>query len=265
MLVMRDSVQEPGPFICGACMVRDIVDTTMHAVRQLAEHCDVIVILVDRADGDLPNLTADLVVPAIVLSVPPSLGIGPWLFPESAMLNLIYRAVDLVAPTWVVFLDQDQQLAIHPGVSSLQGALSKVEADVTGISVQVRSVWNDPEFPLMVPVMGSGIGFQVRAWKYCEGLLPGGKPLHNGVAPVNLLGDAVRTEIFAIDHFGWPTLRARIDRARYYLGRDPESRWNGGVRYDEGLLFGYTLERLDELVSEYGRRVAVREVEFRKS
>ena len=61
-----------------------------------------------------------------------------------------------------------------------------------------------------------------------------------------------RDEIIFV-HTGWSTLAKRVLAGGALHGARSDGRWNYGVPYGEGLLFGYRLDQLDELVADYRR------------
>jgi len=106
--------------------------------------------------------------------------------------------------------------------------------------------------------MGRATSMQGHLWRYVPGLEAGAKPVHNGHLPVNIahFGRIERVDRITIVHDGWQTLRSRLAKVALYQRLDPAGRYNFGVPYDEGLLFGYKREALKDLLREYRRRLA---------
>ncbi|HEX2190536.1 MAG TPA: hypothetical protein VHG51_16630 [Longimicrobiaceae bacterium] len=244
--------------ILGIMMVRNGASRLKDTLDGMAAYCDSVVALDDRSVDSTAQVLQEHPVVSNHFTANPALSQDPWFFPESMNLDLLYRMADFERPDWVVAADDD--VRFEPG-ERVRSFLSGVDPGVAAIRVRCVSTWNDPEYPLMVPLMGAATSRQGRIWRYRPGLRPGDKPLHNGYLPVNVsdFGEVVPTEEIVCYHDGWDTLRKRIEKVDLYRRLDPECRLNHGVPYDRGLLFGYSREAVDELVGEYRVRLARRQ------
>jgi len=241
--------------ILGLMMVRNGADRIARTLDAMQGFCDEAYVIDDRsADLTLPLLLRHPVV-TNVFQVHPAISQQDWFFPESMSLNLLYRMADFSVPDWVIFLDDDQ---IVESRDHLRGILSGVPSSVAGLLTPVVSTWSDPDYPLMVPLMGKAMTLQGNIWRYYPGLESGSKPLHNGHLPVNIerFGRIERIDSITFIHHGWNTLRKRIAKVDLYQSLDPDGKYNFGVPYDQGLLFGYGRGALKALLQEYRRRFA---------
>ena len=223
----------------------------------MAMYCDCAYVVDDRSSDATPDILAAHPLVANTFRVDPTISSTPWHFAESTLLNLLYRCADLDRPDWIVCLDDDQRLV--PG-DRIREALQRCSADVAGLVTKCVSVWADPEYPDMVPLMGSATSVRGNVWRYYPGLEPGRRLLHNGHLPINLgaFGQVVSVGTCACYHHGWDTLARRIETVRRYNTVDPRADWNRGVPYDRALLFGYALSEVDELIRDYRRRFSQR-------
>lgn len=119
------------------------------------------------------------------------------------------------------------------------------------------SRWDDPEYPDMVPVMGTAEAMRGPFWRWYPGLYAGPKLMHNSHWPANITdhGRIGQLDGIRLTHNGWSTLEERISRVGHYMRLDPDFRHNFGVAYDRSLLFGYALDEVDLLKADYHRRV----------
>lgn len=219
----------------------------------IAELCDELYAIDDRSVDHTPDILGEHPLVTNVVRARKSLPATPWLIGEDVSLELLYRMADFCQPDWVIALDHDQTVRNPDQVRRL---LDDSDTQVAGIEGTVVSRWSDPLYPDMVPIMGKGRSRRCLVWRYAPGLRPGSKKNHNGYSPVNLEGEVRFEASLVVDHSGWETLGGRIDRAKRYLELDPDSKWNQGVPYDRGLLFGYALNEVGDLVAEYRRRYA---------
>lgn len=169
--------------------------------------------------------------------------------PEQVGLELLYRMAGFCRPDWIVMIDHDQVLDCD---GDLRARLAALPADVAGVLCALVSGWNDPQFPRMVPLMSGATGERCPIWRYRPGLEAGAKPLHNTHWPVNLREHGRLETIGGVRvvHSGWDTLAKRIARAELYQQLDPANEFNFGTAYDRGLLFGYSLDEVEQLKAD---------------
>ncbi|MEV5379378.1 glycosyltransferase family 2 protein [Streptomyces nondiastaticus] len=221
----------------------------------LARWCDDIYVVDDRStDGTAEVLRSHPRVTNVVHARPDLPG-DPWLVPESAGLELLYRMADFCRPDWVVMADDDQAFEVE---GDLRARLAALPGEVAGVRCALVSSWNDPQFPRMVPLMGAATSMRCAIWRYRPGLKAGSKPLHNHHWPLDLTDHGRLEDLDGIRvvHSGWDTLDKRIARVRLYQRLDPDNVHNFGAAYDRALLFGYRLDELDRLKADYARRAA---------
>jgi glycosyltransferase involved in cell wall biosynthesis len=241
--------------LLGLMMVRNGADRVTLALDGMQGFCDEVYVVDDRStDQTLPLLLRHPVVKN-VFHVDPAISHQDWFFPESMGLNLLYRMADFSRPDWVIFLDDDQAVE---SPNELRTILSEVPSSVAALLTPMVSSWADPDYPLLVPLMGRATSVQGNIWRYFPGLESGSKPVHNGHLPVNIerFGRIERVDGITLVHDGWNTLRQRIAKVDLYQTLDPDGTYNFGVPYDEGLLFGYKRGALKDLLREYRRRFA---------
>ena len=242
-------------YVLGLLRVHNGGTELKDSLDALAILCDSVVALEDRSDdGSLEVLQAHHGVGTIV-SARSDLPHDPWLIDEATGLELLYRVADFHRPQWIVAVDHDQVVTSPELVRDI---LEAVPTTVVGFDCTMRSSWNDPLYPDMVPLMSAASPRRRLIWRYRRGLHPGTNALHNGYAPPELeqSGEVRFDQRIVVRHSGWSTLAARMERARLYLSIDPASSMNHGVPYDRGLLFGYAINEVDQLIEEYRRRVA---------
>jgi glycosyltransferase involved in cell wall biosynthesis len=223
-------------------------------LASLSGVCDEICAVDDRSsDSSYETLTSCEAVTNI-FRVPLRLGRQPWVLGETPLLNLLYRMADLCGPDWIVMLDHDQYLE---DAHEFRLLLESSPRDVAGYELRLQSVWLDPEYPRLVPLLGTAETRSTRVWRHRPGLEPGQKWLHNGVAPSNLrdFGATLFASTPRVIHSGWSTLAARIEKVDFYSSLDPDYTWNDGVPYDRGLLFGFSRSELDKLRAAYRVRM----------
>jgi hypothetical protein len=244
--------------ILGMLMVRNGADRLGRTLDAAQRCCDEVYAIDDRSVDETSRTLTQHPIVTNVFRVDPAISQQPWFFPESLSLELLYRMADFARPDWVIFLDDDQ---IVDTTQPLWSILSAVPSSVAALLTPMVSVWNDPDYPLMVPLMSEATALRGNIWRYYPGLEAGSKPLHNGHLPVNIdrFGRIEPIDGITFVHFGWDTLRKRLAKVDLYHSLDPQGEHNFGVPYDRGLLFGYERRALKDLLREYRRRLARRE------
>jgi len=221
----------------------------------MSEYCDAIYVLNDRSTDDTHVVCMQFPKVANVFTADPGISQQDWFFPESAMYNLLYRMADLYRPDWIIQLDDDEY--ITPAVR-VREVLQAVPPNVSCVKFPKVSAWNDPEYPMLVPLMGKATNISAAAWRWYPGLKAGEQPLHNPRLPLNIHdhGEVMISRELQFVHQGWDTLEKRIGAVNKYFALDPEAHCNHGVPYDKGLLFGYSRDQVNLLIEEYRHRYA---------
>jgi hypothetical protein len=247
--------------ILGLMMVRNGEGMLAQALDSLAVCCNIIYALNDRSIDRTAEILHEHPAVSNVFTVDPTISQSAWFFPESLMLDLLYRMADLYSPDWVISIDHDQ--TIEPA-TEVRSVLSKVGPECVAVEAVCASVWNDPEYPLMVPLMSSAKRLACNIWRYRPGLLAPTKRLHNDRVPPNIhdFGSVEPTGEFVLYHQGWDTLQKRIEKVDLYTARDPGYELNSGIPYDRGLLFGYERNAVQQLVRDYEQRLLLLHDEF---
>ncbi len=240
--------------VLGLSFVRNSEASLQATLDAMATYCDQIYVVDDRSSDGTANILRNHPSVSNAFTIDPGLSDDPWHFPESWLLDLLYRMADLSQPDWIVLLSADETL--EPG-EAVRQKLSSAAAETSGFQTHLTSSWNDPHYPLMVPLMGQARSLVGRIWRYNPGLVAGHKRLHNSYFPSNItdFGRVAYSSELRIAHQGWSTLAERIAKVDLYTSLDPNLELNNGVPYDIGLLFGYERHCIDELVEEYERRV----------
>jgi hypothetical protein len=240
--------------VLGLLRVHNGGDELQAALDSLAGFCDDIYALNDRSIDETADILAGHPLVTNVVTAHSELPVDPWVVPESAGLQLLYRMADFCRPEWIVMIDHDQ---VFHAEGDVRRVLAATSTNVVGLTCPIASVWNDAEYPRMVPLMGTATGTRLPFWRYFPGLHAGVKPLHNLQWPTNLQQFGRLEELAGVRlvHSGWDTLAKRIGRVNLYQRLDPDAELNFGKAYDRSLLFGYALEQVEELKSEYWRRV----------
>lgn len=239
-------------------LVRNSASSLHSTLDAMSTYCDGVVVVDDRSEDDTFDIARAHHVVRDVVSMPaPS---GPnvdWAIPEGTLLNTLYRIAEDQRPDWLIRVDDDEYV---DGSASLRGVLAEQAANVSAVRFPRVSLWDDVDYPRMVPLMGTATSMNAVVLRHAPGLTAT-QPMHNLLPP----GTAERGRIATDDrirfvHTGWNTLHRRIERARTYTRLDPTCQWNHGTQYDRGLLFGFSFGQLDDLKSEYARRFATDEV-----
>jgi glycosyltransferase involved in cell wall biosynthesis len=242
--------------VLGLSFVRNAEERLPAALDSMAQYCDQLYVVDDRST----DRTADILRahPAVtnLFTAPSGLSDASWYFPESLLLDLLYRMTDLSQPDWVVILSADERIEPAERVRTI---LSSADAGTTGFQMNLVSAWNDPAYPFMVPLMGQARSQAGRIWRYHPGLRTEGKRLHNSYFPANIgdFGRIAFTSELTIAHAGWATLAERMAKVDLYTALDPRLELNNGIPYDVGLLFGFGRDRVADLIAEYERRLAL--------
>ena len=244
--------------LLGLMMVRNGADRVTRTLDAMQGFCDEVYVIDDRSVDETHRVLLQHPVVTNVFRVHPTISQQDWFFPESMGLNLLYRMADFSLPDWVIFLDDDQDVE---SPDQLRAILAEVPSSVAALLTPMVSSWADPDYPQLVPLMGRATTLQGHIWRYFPGLESGSKPLHNGRLPVNIerFGRIERLDSITFVHDGWNTLRSRIAKVDLYQTLYPDGKYNFGVPYDEGLLFGYKRGALKDLIREYRRRLAQHE------
>lgn len=241
--------------ILGLMMVRNGEDLLPECLDNLAQFCDSVSVVDDRSSDTTASILRAHPTVGGIATVDRSLSDQDWYVPESLLLELLLRMADIESPDWVVSIDHDQQ--VHEA-RAVRPALAGLGREVAAVRVPHVSVWRDEGLPDLVPLMGAATRYCTNIWRHRPGARAGRKALHNDRLPraVRRSGTIATDTSFSFIHYGWDTLAKRIARVDRYTDRDPTYRLNDGVRYDEGLLFGYRRDNIDELLAEYSRRRA---------
>jgi hypothetical protein len=241
--------------LLGLMLVRNAESRVLSNLDRMSAYCDGVVVVDDRSEDDSFAVARSHPLVSDAVSMPASTGANvDWAIPEGTLLNTLYRLADRHSPDWLIRLDDDEYLDGH---ESLRGVLEEQRSDVSAVRFPRVSVWDDDEFPRMVPLMGSARSMNGIVVRHRPDLTST-QPYHNLLPRgVGEGGRIASDERVTFVHTGWNTLEVRIERARRYAKLDPECRWNHGTSYDRGLLFGYSFAELDDLRAEYRRRVAV--------
>ncbi len=228
--------------------------TVARTLHSLSAFCDDVYLIDDRStDGTREILSRHSAVTNVVRARS-DLPATPWLIPESAGLELLYRMADFCRPDWVVMIDADQTIDADVDIRSL---LAQTPPGTAALLCPIISTWSDPQYPDLIPLMGSAETLRGPFWRWRPGLRAGSKALHNPHWPQNIaeFGHVKQVDGLRIRHSGWSTLAERVAKVHHYFALDPDCALNFGVAYDRSLLFGYTLDELDLLKTDYDRRV----------
>lgn len=119
------------------------------------------------------------------------------LIPESAGLELLYRMADFCRPDWVMMVDADWLVETD---IDLRAVLARTPDDIVALMCPMVSRWDDPEYPDLIPVMGTAEALRGPLWRWYPGLRAGGKLMHNPhcrpTSPITVASDSFRG-------FGW--------------------------------------------------------------
>lgn len=240
--------------ILGVTRARNAGRTLQRTLDSLAAFVDEIYVIDDRSTDATAAIAADHPAVTNIVTARADLPQTPWLITESEGLELLYRMADFCRPDWVVMVDADW---IFDSTVDVREVLAGTPEDVAALMCPMVSSWDDPDFPEMVPVMGTAEALRGPFWRWYPGLRAGPKLMHNPHWPANIgtHGSIAQTSGIHLIHDGWSTLAERVSRVRHYMGLDPDYRHNFGVAYDRSLLFGYALDEVDLLEADYRKRV----------
>jgi hypothetical protein len=239
--------------ILGLIMVRNGGEKLRNTLHAMSEYCDSIYVLNDRSTDQSYAMAQSFPKVKNIFTAAPDLSQDDWYFPESQMYDLLYRMADFYRPDWIIQLDDDENIELS---SNLRTTLADTASHIACIKFQKFSIWNDEQYPEMVPLMGKATSVSAAIWRYYPGLKAGSQPLHNPRYPVNIetYGDAIFSDRLKFVHNGWNTLEKRIRCVDKYMRLDPGCEFNHKTPYDKGLLFGYKRNEVHLLVEEYRKR-----------
>jgi glycosyltransferase involved in cell wall biosynthesis len=239
--------------ILGLMMIRNGEKTLSATLDQMSEYCDSIFVLDDRSTDSTRTIAAAHPAVGNIFTARPALSDRDWFFSEGENLNLLYRMADFYRPDWILRLDCDEYLK---PASEVRKVLSDSDDSVAGLSFPKESVWDDPEYPQLVPLLGRATSMQGAIWRYYPDL-QAHKPMHNARMPdqISKAGSILESHRLTFYHTGWRTLQQRVDRVDRYMSLDPKGEWNSGVPYDRGLLFGFARSEIAELKAKYRARM----------
>ncbi|EUA85586.1 hypothetical protein I551_8041 [Mycobacterium ulcerans str. Harvey] len=144
----------------------------------------------------------------------------PWLIPESTGLELLYRMADFCRPDWVMMVDADWLVETDIDV---RAALARTPEDVAALLGPIVSSWDDPEYPELIPVMGTAEALRGPFWRWSPGLRAGIKLMHNPHWPANITDHG---RIGRLEGSGWCTTVGR----RWRSGSRESSTISGSIR-----------------------------------
>ncbi len=224
-------------------------------LNNMASYCDAIYALNDRSTDSTREILERHPTVELVSDMPFLLPEQPWVHFESSMLKVLYDMAETAEPEWTILLNADE--TVSPA-DHVRPYLRSLPRNVVGVWYPKRSAWDDAKYPKLVPLMGKAEGRRCDIWRFSPGQQPDTKRLHCQRHPLDLdqAGPFVTTQEIRATHWGWNTLEKRIARVRLYTRLDPTYELNYGVRYDEGLLFGYRETEIESLLEEYRRRYA---------
>jgi len=236
--------------VVGLTMYRNARQTVAATLSNLSEFCDAICAIDDRStDGSVCEVRRWPKLGALIM-LDPGISTKPWYFSEALLHEALYRMAEPFHPDWVIQLEADETL--EPA-NSVRPLLQCAPSEVRSFAVRRLSTWTDRRYPDMVPLLGTGTSVTRCVWRFALGLKPQPKRLHNSRSPY--FDDPPERYLCAssivVKHSGWNTLRKRFDAATLYTTLDPSCSLNGGLRYDEGLLFGYRRDQIRKLLGHY--------------
>lgn len=228
-------------------------DVLPRVLDSLSGWCDDIYAIDDRSTDDSARILQEHPAVTNVVRARSDLPSTPWLIPEPPGLELLYRMADFCQPDWIFMIDSDQVVETDIDIRKL---LAGVPEDVAALMCPMIPNWNDPEYPDLIPIMGTAESMRGPFWRWRPGLRAGTRTIHNAHWPANITehgGIGVVNDVRLL-HTGWSTLAERIGKVEHYRKLDPDSELNYGVPYDRALLFGYAYDEIELLKSDYVRR-----------
>ncbi len=109
--------------------------------------------------------------------------------------------------------------------------------------MSVVSRWDDPEYPDLIPVMGTAEALRGPLWRWYPGLRAGGKLMPGATRPANITDHGrIGPSGVRLVHSGWSTGGTDLEGWALSAGSIRIYRFNFGVTYDRSLSFGYALD-----------------------
>ncbi|BBX73755.1 peptidoglycan DD-metalloendopeptidase family protein [Mycobacterium shinjukuense] len=239
--------------ILGLFRVQNGADVLPRVLDSLSGWCDDIYVIEDRSTDNTAQILAQHPAVTNVVHARSDLPATAWLIPEPPGLELMYRMADFCRPDWIVMIDSDQVVEADVDIRDV---LAGTPDDVAALMCPMIPTWDDPDYPDMIPIMGTGESVRGPFWRWHPGLRAGTRAIHNPHWPANITehgGIGLVNEIRLV-HTGWASLAERIAKVEHYRRLDPDCRLNFGVPYDRALLFGYASDEIDLLIADYRRR-----------
>ena len=204
--------------------------TLAPTLDSLAAFCDDIYVIDDRSTDDTVAILACHPAVTNVVRARSDLPPTPWLISESTGLELLYRMADFCRPDWIVMVDADWVVEADVDIRERP---ARTPAEVAALMCPMIPSWSDPQYPQMIPIMGTAEALRGPFWRWYPGFRAGGKLMHNPHWPENITdhGRIGRVDGIRVVHAGWSTLAEWVARVEHYLRLDPDSvQLRGGLR-----------------------------------